>query len=1100
MEHKNEPVTLLHKTLTIPTYGTGAPEKNPLFLENRAYQGSSGKVYPFPVTEHVLDVKHDQEYHAIIMENQYLRVTFLPELGGRIQRMLDKTNNYDFVYYNHVIKPALVGLSGPWISGGIEFNWPQHHRPDTFLPINFYSEDHDDGSKTLWMSDTDRMYGTRILVGFTMFPDKAYLKIDETFTNPTDLPQTFLWWANPAVPVNDNTQSIFPPDVHAVFDHGKRAVSTFPIATGEYYKVDYSSGVDISRYKNVPVPTSYMAAHSNYDFLGNYDYKKGAGLLHVADHHTSPGKKQWTWGNGDFGQSWDHQLTDNDGPYIELMVGTFTDNQPDFTWLNPHEEKHSTEYFMPYKAVGQVKNATIDAAVNFTKDGDSVHILAYTTAEFTDAHVQLIQNDNVLIDDTCTISPTRPYATTKAGVSGTEQSLTVVITDAHGRTLVSYTPEADQIDRIPEAATAIPAPAKIKTNDELYFAGQHLEQYRHASFRPEDYYREGLKRDPLDQRINDAYGLLLYRRGLFSESEQYFRAALRRQNEHNTNPKSGAVNYHLALSLDKQGKSAATYDALYKATWSADTQEVSFLALAKIKMRAGDFHHALSFLDLALQHNVNDIEARALKIHALRLLNRTAAAQSLLTASLQIDASAAALLYEQTLLVDTDDTKNTLIKFIGHRLNDTLALTETFIGAGQYQDAINILNCYQESNPMAAYYLAYSYAQLGDKQAALAAAKAGAKMSPDFVFPNHLFDIQVLQFIAQLNPADSQAPYFLGNLFYDRRVYAQATQAWEKSVALNPEYAMPHRNLAIAYFNKFDRKQDALQQLETALRLDSTNARLVFELDSLYQKFNYPLTKRLEFLQSHMNLVEQRDDSYIQLVILLNETGHFADAYAKMMQHTFHPWEGGEGKVSTQYEYSLVEMAKQDLQKHDGKAALKKLTTALTYPRSLGEGKLPIANDTIINYYMGEAYAELGDTAQAAKYWQKATVGLAEPTDMMYYNDQPADTIFYQGLAYARLNQPEKAAGRYHKLINYGEQHLFTKFQKDYFAVSLPDALLFDENYQDRNSVNCYYLIGLGYLGLNNLQKAADAFAKATELSNSNQGVIRHQRMIDEKQ
>ena len=105
-------------------------------------------------------------------------------------------------------------------------------------------------------------------------------------------------------------------------DHGKRDVSAFPIARGVYYKMDYSRGVDISRYRNIPVPTSYMAFHSDYDFVGNYDDGKEAGLLHVADHHISPGKKQWTWGNGEFGRAWDRNLTDSDGPYIELMTGS----------------------------------------------------------------------------------------------------------------------------------------------------------------------------------------------------------------------------------------------------------------------------------------------------------------------------------------------------------------------------------------------------------------------------------------------------------------------------------------------------------------------------------------------------------------------------------------------------------------------------------------------------------------------------------------------------------------------------------------------------------------------------------------------------------
>ena len=316
------------ETVVIPTYEVGKPEKNPIFLEKRVYQGSSGVVYPYPVIESIANEKCDHAWHAVYLENEYIKVMILPELGGRVQMAYDKIKQRHFVYYNHVIKPALVGLAGPWISGGIEFNWPQHHRPSTFMPVDCTFTENPDGSATVMLGETDRINGTKGNACITLYPDKAYIEIRGRLFNPTDHPQTFLWWANPAVSVNDNTFSVFPPDVNAVMDHGKRAVSTFPIATGEYYKADYSAGVDISRYRNIRVPTSYMAAHSDFDFVGNFDEGRDAGLLHVADHHISPGKKQWTWGCGDFGRMWDKNLTDEDGPYIELMTGVFCDNQP----------------------------------------------------------------------------------------------------------------------------------------------------------------------------------------------------------------------------------------------------------------------------------------------------------------------------------------------------------------------------------------------------------------------------------------------------------------------------------------------------------------------------------------------------------------------------------------------------------------------------------------------------------------------------------------------------------------------------------------------------------------------------------------------------
>ncbi|MBQ9599365.1 MAG: DUF5107 domain-containing protein, partial [Clostridia bacterium] len=298
-------VILRQEKVVIPTYELSEYDKNPMFLEKRVYQGSSGRVYPHPVCEGVSEVKTDKEYNAIYLENDYILVMILPEIGGKIHRLYDKTNGYDAVYYNEVIKPALVGLAGPWVSGGIEFNWPQHHRPSTFDSVDYTVERRDDGSVTVWVGETEKMFHTKGMAGFTVYPDKAYVEITGQVYNPTDRPQTFLWWANPAVPVNDYTQSIFPPDVNAVMDHGKRAVSEFPIAKGVYYKYDYAPGTDISRYKNIPVPTSYMAYHSDFNFIGNYDYNERAGLLHIADHHVSPGKKQWTWGNGDFGQAWD---------------------------------------------------------------------------------------------------------------------------------------------------------------------------------------------------------------------------------------------------------------------------------------------------------------------------------------------------------------------------------------------------------------------------------------------------------------------------------------------------------------------------------------------------------------------------------------------------------------------------------------------------------------------------------------------------------------------------------------------------------------------------------------------------------------------------
>ena len=464
------------QTVTIPTYRIGNLEKNPLFIEKRAYQGSTGKVYPLPICEKISETPEDVQYQAVILENEYLYVMILPELGGRIQRALDKTNQYDFVYYNRVIKPALVGLTGPWISGGIEFNWPQHHRPSTFMPVDYTLSENPGGSASVILGETDRINGTKSNAVITLYPGKAYIEISGRLFNPTDYPQTFLWWANPAVSVNDHTFSVFPPDVNAVMDHGKRAVSTFPIATGEYYKADYSAGVDISRYKNIRVPTSYMAAHSDFDFVGNFDESRDAGLLHVADHHISPGKKQWTWGCGNFGKTWDRNLTDEDGPYIELMTGVYCDNQPDFAWLKPHEEKNFTQYFMPYKTVGRVSNATRDVVLGvdyigtdgkvldpdpFTygreandalrRKAAAARIKVYATGSFPDAEIVIRSAGQEICRRKADLSPLKACIETVEDL----QDYEVTVSGADGKNLCEYREYVKENRPIPEPAETL---------------------------------------------------------------------------------------------------------------------------------------------------------------------------------------------------------------------------------------------------------------------------------------------------------------------------------------------------------------------------------------------------------------------------------------------------------------------------------------------------------------------------------------------------------------------------------------------------------------------------------------------------------------------
>ena len=1089
------------ETVVIPTYEIGAPEKNPIFLEKRVYQGSSGVVYPYPVVESISDEPQDKEWHAVWIENEYIKVMILPELGGRVQMAYDKIKQRHFVYYNHVIKPALVGLTGPWISGGIEFNWPQHHRPSTYLPVDSTIEENEDGSVTVWVSETEKMFHQKGMAGFTLRPGKAYLEIKGQLYNRTNVPQTFLWWANPAVAVNDYYQSVFPQDINAVFDHGKRAVSSFPIATGTYYKMDYSVGVDISNYKNIKVPTSYMGVNSKYDFEGGYENDTQAGMLHVANHHVSPGKKQWTWGNGDFGQAWDRNLTDADGPYIELMAGVFTENQPDFTWLMPYEEKRFTQYFMPYRELGVVKNATKDLImnINFVDDqgkvtqentSGKVNFKVFATSE-QEVRVSLFDRGGECYNKVLTLSPEKVLDETLEVGDSNWYDLSFAIESLDGKILMAWEHEEDEIRPIPDPAEAALLPEQIKTNDQLYLTGLHLEQYRHATYNPVDYYEEALRRDPMDYRCNNALGLWYIRKCRFDKAEQYLRRAVKVLMKRNPNPYDGEPIYNLGLALKYQGNIWEAYDMFYKSTWNGAWQDAGFFECAQISVMQHRLEDAKEEIENCLIRNTHNHKARALKAIILRLTGKKDEAIAWCKESLKIDLFNYGCLFELYLL--TEDTQYLAqLKEMMHGMSnnyDELALD--YQAAGLYAEALKILGVAVEEKavtPMTYYYMGW--------MGAADAFKEAEKYPSDYCFPNRAEAALALKAALNHHAEDAKACYYLGCLYYDKRQYDLAVRYWNRSAEACPEFPSVWRNLALAMFNKEHNEDQAIEYMEKAFSLDTSDARILMELDQLYKRMGHPHATRLQLLQKYPALIVKRDDLLLEEITLLNQTGRYEEAMKKLDAHQFHPWEGGEGKVSGQFQLSRLELAKKALVAKDYDKAIQLLEECLVYPHHLGEGKLYGAQENDFYYFLGCAYAAKGMTDKANECWEAATKGPQEPAAAMYYNDAKPDKIFYQGLALLKLGRVDEAHGRFYKLINYGKNHLFEDVVMDYFAVSLPDLQIWEGDLNLSNKIHCKYMLALGFYGLGDKQHAERYLAEASQLDKNHLGILSFQTLI----
>lgn len=1121
-------VTIRRESVVLPTYEPAAPDRNPMFLESRVYQGSSGRVYPLPFIDRIAEKPVPHAWAAVFLENEFLSVMILPELGGRIHRVTDKTNGYDLVYHQPVIKPALVGLAGPWISGGIEINWPQHHRPSTFMPADVHVEQSADGSAIVWLSEHDPMARMKGMHGVCLHPGRAVLELKARVHNRTADPQTFLWWANVATRVHEQYQSFFPPDATYVADHAKRAMSTFPLCTGHYYGVDYaargrkgippnevprqyvpphcsienreslpgdgrdkcrdrSSGQrckienthpayrpdDLSWYANIPVPTSYMCMGSNEDFFGGYDHAAQAGLVHVADHRISPGKKQWTWGNHEFGYAWDRNLTDADAngefrPYIELMAGVFTDNQPDFSFLQPGETKAWSQYWYPIQRIGPAHHANVEAAVSLSVAQGRARLGVAVTAPQPDAHVRLLRQGKILSTHRADLAPGAPFVEQihlPRNLRATD--LTIQVATEDGRELIAYTPCKPKPGKVPEAATAPRPPRDIASTDELYLTGLHLEQYRHATRSPEPYWREALRRDAGDARCHLALGRWHLRRGEFAVAEEHLRASLARLTHRNPNPADGEAYYQLGVCLrhqavaeskieNQKSKISLAYDAFAKAAWNQAWQSAAWHALAEIDCTRGDWAVALDHLDGCLRLNTDHLRARNLKALVLRQLGHEAEAVALLRQTLALDP----LDWWTRHLLDEEITCDNQIR---------LDLALDYTRAGFHEHSLGILADARPepcsgTAPLISYYRAWICHLTGDSRSGRKLLQAAAKAPPDYCFPARLEEIAILQHAIAANPHDARAPFYLGNLLYDRRRHREAIALWSRAVKLNPANAVAWRNLGIGCFNILQKPAQARRAYEAAFRANPRDARLLYERDQLWKRLGEKPAVRLRELERHRALVEQRDDLNVELSALYSQTGQPAEALLITGLRKFQPWEGGEGSVLGQHVRTHLLLGRAALAAGKAREAAGLFLVALSAPENLGEARHLLANASDIHFWLGEALAALGDAARARACWTRAATFKGDFQEMSVRAF--SEMTYYSALAWQRLGQKARAAKLLRALLAHARKLARTPAAIDYFATSLPTMLLFQDDLAARQRTTAMFLEAQARLGL----------------------------------
>ena len=983
-------VKVQETTVTLPTYPPGPCDKNPVFYTGRVYQGAQGRVYPYPLQDVLHDEKVDKTYTSLQLENEYLQMSVLPEVGGRLFNLTDKATGFEVFYRQHVIKPALIGMLGAWTSGGVEWNFPHHHRATTFMPVDYTTTKNADGGKTVWIGETELRQRMKWSIGLTMKPGRSYLEADCRFMNRQPYIESMLYWANVSVHCGTNYQVLFPPSVRVGMDHHKNYFTPFPLGR-PCTAVDEVA--DLSWWKSFTTDhRSIFAVDPDNDFLAGYDYGQQMGTAHVANHQIVCGKKFFLWGNNPGGFVWDKVLTDNDGPYLELMVGAYSDNQPDYSWISPYETRSCKQVWYPIKKIGGVKCANIDAAINLERRAaDKVFLGFNSTAKVKRAKVVLsfgAKEFSELVD----IDPNTPYVKeipVDAAVKDQEIMGRLIAPD--GRELVRYTPVVVADKPLPTPVENPKPPAEYKTVEELYLVGLRLEQFHNGNVDPLPYYEEALRRDPDDLRVNTVLGLRLAKQAKFAEAEEHLRRAVERTTRNYTRAKDAEPHYYLGIVLKEQGKLKEAADELWKAVWRDAFQRESYMELAELDCLKRDYPHALEMIDNAVDVAARSSKAHTLKAFVLRKLGDKRAAAAELDRTAELDPLDVWSVAERRFLSGKADKALAAVSHDrGNKLQQMLETVTDYGNIGAADEALALLSQAEASgadyaSPLVKYYVGYYTLQLGKADAARELFKRAAAMSTDYCFPFRHEELKMLIAAAELCPADANTWYYIGDLCYYYEQREKGVAAWEKAVALNPAHGLALRNLGFAYGRIPEKRALAVSRYEAAIKADPQNVAPVLELDKLSEKTGRDSASRLAFLESHLATVQKSDPTVLRLAYLYNETGQFDKSLAILTTRRFHVWEGAEALRQPFVDACLL----RGLARHGAgrnAEALQDFQLAATYPENLQAGRPGDAGQAPkIHYYTAQALRALGQAEQAQAELRKALEGRVANGEMSYY-------------------------------------------------------------------------------------------------------------------
>ncbi len=960
--------------LRIPTDEVGAPGRNP-----DLFTGGWVHIYPYTLRDDLLHRRRDVTYRAVCLENQFLKVVVLPQLGGHIYSAYDKLAGEEMFYLNRVIKPARIRLRGAWAAFGVEFNFPRGHSVTTLSPIDYRLFERADGSVSVAVGDCEQMSRMRWTVMITLRPGARRIEVATRITNRTELPHRYYFWANAAVSANEHLQFLSP----------ARAARRF----GQDLPFPYDDGVDKRWYKNHFHSTDLFTVDCPYDFFGYYDHGRDFGVVHVADRHILPGKKYFSWGCGQDGLAWSTILSDDDGPYIEIQAGSH-DTQADLGLFEPHSTLTWKEYWCPVWKLGPFDFATERLALHLGVRPPSTALLRLQAGERLKGCSVLLRADAGELETwNLDLAPGRATELT-AHLPRRWQVLEVEVRDAGGAVLARH------------HTTGEPPPERPRT------------KHRTAGgTSPEAHYQEGIaalkggNEDAALERFERALrrdrhfspalrdrGMVWLSRGLWSQACDDLKAALVR------NPEDGLTRYYLALARRGLGQPE---EALEEALTVAARPVWGWLGwqlAGELYLAGGRFAQAENAFREVLSRRPALPRTLALLSASLRKQDRRDEAEAAARSALEAD-SLEHLALAELWLLGVDD--GLFPSDLRGEAQSYLEVSSDYLRTGLLGEARQILEAYlaqpgKGRHPLIHYYLGYLAEHSGETTEARKHRRRGARLPFDYVFPHRLETEQVLRAALAHNPQDAHAHYYLGNLLASRYRFDEALMAWENAVKLDASVAPAHRNIGLVGWRLHRDGRRAVAAYKKAIAAAPDDQDLYWEADTILEALGRG-RERVKLLGGAPPQVLAKDKVAKRLAAAYYALGRYDQVLRVLRRYELWPWEG-ERTAALLYSGALTAKALRAVRRKQYRAARRHLEQSMVYPENFHMGQPAYPRFAKQRYFLARCLAALGKEEQAHQVLQSAAEEQYTGWDRGY-----CEALYYKGLATLELGRRGEA-------------------------------------------------------------------------------------------